>query len=65
MLTEFADLWVKLIESFAVVFGLMGQLFKHRPWMLPLIPIAGFLIYVGVRARRAGEARDLRRRTVR
>lgn len=60
MLTDLADLYIKIVESFGVVFSLVGQVFKYRPWMIPLIPITMLVMYVGVRIRR-GESADARR----
>lgn len=57
MLTDLADLYLRVVESFGVVFSLLGQLFKHRPWMVPLIPVALLVIYIGMKMRRSGPPR--------
>lgn len=51
------EVYVRLVESFGVVFGLVGQVFKYRPWMLPLIPVGALVMYFGVKVGRQGEAR--------
>ena len=50
------EVYVRLVESFGVVFGLVGQVFKYRPWMLPLIPVAGLIIYFSVKIGSQGQA---------
>ncbi|MGQ0677680.1 MAG: hypothetical protein ACT4N4_16555 [Rhodospirillales bacterium] len=62
MLELFAELYLRVVESFGVVFSLAGQVFKYRPWMLPLIPVAAMVIYFGVKMRRQGEQREAERR---
>ncbi len=57
MLTDMADLYLRVVESFGVVFSLLGQVFKHRPWMVPLIPVALLVIYFGMKMRRSGAPR--------
>jgi len=54
---DFADLYLKVVDSFGVVFSLLGQVFKHRPWMVPLIPVALLVIYIGMKMRRSGPPR--------
>ncbi len=51
------EVYVRVVESFGVVFGLVGQIFKYRPWMLPLIPVAAMVIYFGVKIGNQGERR--------
>lgn len=57
MFELFIEVYVRVVESFGVVFGLIGQVFKYRPWMLPLIPIAALVIYFGMRVGSQGEPR--------
>jgi hypothetical protein len=61
---DLADLYIRVVESFGVVFGLVGQVFKHRPWMIPLIPVTAMMIYFGVKMRREGERSLGQRRDV-
>lgn len=55
MFELFVEVYVRVVESFGVVFGLIGQVFKYRPWMLPLIPVAAMVLYFGAKMRREGE----------
>lgn len=57
MLMDLADLYLRVVDSFGVVFSLLGQVFKHRPWMLPLIPVALLVIYIGMKMRRGAPPR--------
>lgn len=57
MFELFIEVYVRVVESFGVVFGLVGQLFKYRPWMLPLIPITALVIYFGSKVGSQGEQR--------
>ena len=59
---DLAELGIRLIDSFVTVFGLIGQVFKYRPWMIPLLPVALMVIYVGVRIRRVGAGTGAQRR---
>jgi hypothetical protein len=52
---DLADLYLRVVESFGVTFSLVGQVFKYRPWMIPLIPVAAMMVYFGVKMRREGE----------
>jgi hypothetical protein len=54
MLLDLADVYLRVVDSFGVVFSLLGQVFKHRPWMVPLIPVALLVVYVGTKMRRSG-----------
>lgn len=58
MFELFVEVYVRVVESFGVVFGLIGQVFKYRPWMLPLIPVGALVLYFSVKVGRQGEARS-------
>lgn len=47
------DLYLRVLDSFVVVFGMVAALFVQRPWLLPTIPIALIVVFFALRARRA------------
>jgi len=61
---DLADLYLRVVESFGVAFSLVGQVFKYRPWMIPLIPVSAMMIYFGVKMRREGERSSGRHRDI-
>jgi len=58
MLSDLGDLFLRLIDSFTVVFGLLTQLFHYRPWLLPLIPVTILVLLVGLRMRVASRPEE-------
>jgi hypothetical protein len=57
---EVGDLYLKVLDSFVVVFGLAGAFFAQRPWLLPAVPAAILVVFFALRARRAPPAPDAR-----
>lgn len=52
MLSGIAEAYVRLMDSFQAVFGLVAQLFVTRPWLLPVVPVVLMVVLFGLRARR-------------
>ena len=51
-MSDLAALYLTLVDSFVVVFGLFAEAFRYRPWLLPLIPVTILAIGLGLRLRR-------------
>jgi hypothetical protein len=56
MLLELGDLYLKMLESFVVAIGMVGEFFVRRVWLLPAIPVGLLVIVFSFRARRAPPA---------